>query len=143
MKKSDEKVTVAVNASAEKVWKIIGAVDGVDKWFAPVIQSCRVEGNKRICGTEAGEFTENIEKVDYQNRIFQYSIPEQNMIPVKNIFGTMKVNNLGNGKSSVEWSATFDVEENKETEAKEMFKGSWTMGIKGIETYVLNNTGTK
>ncbi len=105
MKKSNEKVTVEVNASVEKVWKIIGAVDGVDKWFAPVIQSCRVEGNKRICGTEAGELIENIEKVDHASRIFQYAIPEQNMIPVKNIFGTMKVYDLGKGKSSVEWSA--------------------------------------
>lgn len=135
MKKSNEKITVEINASAEKAWKVIGAVDGVDKWFAPIL-SCRVEGKKRICSTEAGEFTENIEKVDHQNRIFQYAIPEQNMIPVKNIFGTMKVNDLGNEKSSVEWSATFDVEENKEMEAKEMFKGAWTMGIQGIEKHI-------
>ena len=135
MKKSNEKITLEINVSAEKAWKVIGAVDGVDKWFAPIL-SCRVEGKKRICSTEAGEFTENIEKVDHQNRIFQYAIPEQNMIPVKNIFGTMKVNDLGNEKSSVEWSATFDVEENKEMEAKEMFKGAWTMGIQGIEKHI-------
>ncbi len=136
MKKTSEKVTVEVNAPAEKVWEIIGAVGGVDKWFAPVIQSCRVEGSKRICGTEAGEFTEDIKKVDHENKIFQYAIPEQNMIPVKNIFGTMKVNDVGNGKSSVEWSATFDVEENKEAQAKEMFRGAWTMGINGIEKLI-------
>ncbi len=60
------------------------------------------------------------------------------MIPVKNILGTMKVNDLGNGKSSVEWSATFDVEENKEAQAREMFKGAWTMGINGIEKLINN-----
>jgi len=138
MKKSSEKVTVGVNASAEKVWKIVGAVGGVDKWFAPVIQSCRVEGNKRICGTEAGPLNEDIIEVNHQSKIFRYGIPEQNMIPVKNILGRMKVNDLGNGKSSVEWSATFDVEENKEAQAKEMFKGAWTMGINGIEKLINN-----
>lgn len=136
MKKSSEMVVVEVKASAEKVWKIIGAVGGVDKWFAPVIQSCRVEGDKRICGTEAGDLVEDIKKVDHENRIFQYAIPTQNMIPVKNILGTMKVNSLDHGKASVEWSATFDVEEDKESQAKEMFRGAWTMGINGIEKLI-------
>lgn len=136
MKKSNEKVTVEVNASAEKVWKIIGAVDGVDKWFAPVIKTCKVDGDKRYCTTDAGPLNEDILEVNHQSKIFRYGIPEQNMIPVKNILGTMKVNDLGNGKSSVEWSATFDVEEDKEAEAKEMFRGAWTMGINGIEKLI-------
>ena len=136
MKKSNEKVTVEVNASAEKVWKIIGAVGGVDKWFAPVIKTCRVDGDKRYCTTDAGPLNEDILEVNHQSKIFRYGIPEQNMIPVKNILGTMKVNDLGNGKSSVEWSATFDVEEDKEMQAKEMFRGAWTMGINGIERLI-------
>ncbi len=133
MKKSNEKVVIEVNASAEKVWEIIGAVGGVDKWFAPVIQTCRVEGDKRICGTEAGEFTENIKKVDHAHMVFEYEIPVQNMIPVEHIAGKMKVSDIGDGKSTVEWSATFNVEEDKEAQAKEMIRGAWTMGIKGIE----------
>ena len=138
MKKSNEKVTVEVNAPAEKVWGIIGAVGGVDKWFAPVIKTCRVDGDKRYCTTDAGPLNEDILEVNHQSKIFRYGIPEQNMIPVKNILGTMRVNDLGNGKSSVEWSATFDVEENKEAQAKEMFRGAWTMGINGIEKLINN-----
>lgn len=138
MKKSNEKVTVEVNAPAERVWKIIGAVGGVDKWFAPVIKTCRVDGDKRYCTTDAGPLNEDILEVNHQSKIFRYGIPEQNMIPVKNILGTMKVNDLGNGKSSVEWSATFDVEEDKEAQAKEMFRGAWTMGINGIEKLINN-----
>ena len=136
MKKSNEKVTVEVNAPAEKVWNIIGAVGGVDKWFAPVIKTCRVDGDKRYCTTDAGPLVEDILEVNHQSKIFRYAIPEQNMIPVKNILGTMKVNDLGKGKSSVEWSATFDVEEDKEAQAKEMFRGAWTMGINGIEKLI-------
>lgn len=138
MKKSNEKVTIEVHAPAEKVWKIIGAVGGVDKWFAPVIKTCRVEGDKRYCTTDVGPLNEDILEVNHQSKIFRYGIPEQNMIPVKNILGTMKVNDLGNGKSAVEWSATFDVEEDKEVQAKEMFRGAWTMGINGIEKLINN-----
>lgn len=136
MKQSQEKVSISINASAEDAWKVIGAVGGVDKWFAPLIQSCRVEGNKRYCTTEAGPLNEDVLEVNHQAKVFRYGIPKQQMIPVDNIMGTIKVVDNGNGSSIIEWSATFDVLSEKEAEAKEMFKGAWTMGIQGLEKYV-------
>lgn len=136
MKKSSEKITLSINASAESAWKVIGAVGGVDKWFAPLIQSCRVDGNKRYCTTEAGPLNEDILEVNHNEKIFRYGIPKQQMIPVDNIIGTIAVLDNGNGTSTIEWSATFDVLPEKETEASEMFKGAWTMGIQGLEKYV-------
>ncbi len=136
MKKSTQTVTQIIDVSPEAAWKVIGAVDGVDKWLAPMITSCRIEGNRRICGTESGEFTEGIEKVDHARRVFQYSIPEQHMMPVKNILGTMKVSESHGGKASIEWSWLFDVEENAEQQAKEMLAGAGAMGIAGIERLI-------
>lgn len=125
------------DVSPEAAWKVIGAVDGVDKWFAPMITSCRIEVNKRICRTDTGEFTEGIEKVDHANRVFQYTIPEQQFnVLVKNIFGTMQVSEANNGKASIEWSWKFDVNESEEQQAKEMFAGAGAMGIAGIERLI-------
>lgn len=135
MKQSEEKVRISIGTSAEAAWKVIGAVSGVDKWFAPLIQSCRVEGNKRYCTTEAGPLNEDVLEVNHESKVFRYGIPKQQLIPVDNIIGTIKVLPNGNSSSIIEWSAIFDVLPEKESEAKEMFKGAWTMGIQGLEKY--------
>ncbi len=136
MKKSQQTVKQIIDVSPEAAWKVIGAVDGVDKWFAPMITSCRIEGDKRICGTHSGEFIEGIEKVDNVNRVFQYTITEQHLMPVKNIFGTMQVTEAEDGKASIEWSWLFDVEAGAEQQAMEMLAGAGALGIAGIERLI-------
>ena len=133
MKKSNQKVVLSLNTSPQAAWEIIGAVSGVEQWLAPMITSCRVEGNKRYCGTEGGEFEEDIISVDHENRTFKYGIPKQHMMPVENIFGTMKVLEGTDSQAIVEWSWAFDVAEEKEQEAKEMLAHAGQVGLKGIE----------
>ncbi len=136
MKKSEQKISEKISATPEAAWKVIGGVSGVDKWLAPMITSCRVEGDKRICGTEGGEFEEDILLVDHENHVFKYAIPKQHMMPVENILGTMRVLPADDNQSVVEWQWTFDVLEEDENQAKEMFAGIGTQGIKGIENYI-------
>ncbi|MBI3587463.1 MAG: SRPBCC family protein [Ignavibacteriales bacterium] len=138
MKKSEQTVSIPINVTPEAAWNVIGAVGGVDKWFAPVIRTCRVDGNKRHCTTDAGGFTEDILKVDHVNREFHYAIPEQNMVPVKNIVGMMKVWQGENGMAVIDWHWKFDVEEETEAQAKEMLAGAGQMGISGIEKLILS-----
>lgn len=133
---SEQTVNQTINASPEAAWDVVGGVKDVDKWFAPMITSCRVEGNTRICGTPDGEFQESIDLVDHESRSFHYSIPEQHMMPVKNIAGTMKVTEAENGNANINWHWKFEVEEGKEAEAKEMLSDAGAMGITGIENYI-------
>lgn len=137
MKKSHQKVSATIKVSPEAAWNVIGAVSGVDKWLAP-IQTCRVEGSKRYCTTEAGEFSEDILKVDHANRQLEYAIPIQNMIPVRNIVGQMKVLKNQEDQTVVEWTWDFDVEETQEQEAKEMLAMVGNLGISGIESLIHN-----
>lgn len=138
MKKSEQKVSVTINATPEKVWEVVGAVKGVDKWLAP-IEACRLDGDKRYCTAEGKEFEEDILKVDHEKREFHYAIPKQHLIPVQNIFGIMKVRGSEDNQSVVDWQWTFDVEEDQEATAKEIFTGMGQMGIKGIEDYITSN----
>ena len=137
MKNSNHKVALTIQASPEAAWDVIGAVNGVDNWLAP-ITACRVEGNKRFCSTEEGEFSEDILKVDHENRVLKYSIPAQHMIPVQNIIGEMRVVATDEGKATVEWTWNFEVEENNEAQAKETLTMVGSMGINGIEAYINN-----
>lgn len=136
MKSSNHKISVTINTSAKEAWKIIGAVNGVDQWLAP-ITACRVEGDKRYCTTEQGEFSEDILKVDHENKTFKYAIPEQNMIPVANIIGQMTVLETADDKATIEWTWDYEVEEEKDEDAKSAFTMVGNMGIKGIEELIL------
>ncbi len=133
MKKSNHRIVKSIDVTPDQAWKIIGAVDGVDQWLAP-ITACRVEGNQRICNTAEGEFTEDILNVDHENRVLHYAIPKQHMIPVENIVGNMKV--ISGSNTKVEWSWEFDVEESKEAEAREILATVGNMGISGIEELI-------
>ena len=137
MKKSSFTFSKEINITPEQAWKIIGAVNGVDKWVGP-ITACSVDGDKRVCATEEGSFEEDILKIDHENRVFKYGIPKQHMVPVSNIIGQMSVTNGTNNHAIVTWTWNFDVTEENEAVAKETFNMLGTMGIDGIEQLVLS-----
>ena len=118
MKKSSQSVTKTISVSPDAAWKVIGGVGDVDKWLAPLVQTCRVEGNKRYLTTEGGLLVEHILEVNNSIRVLRYGIPKQPLIPVDNILGWIKVLDAGKQQSTIEWSAEFDVLPEKETEAR-------------------------
>ena len=134
MKSSKKRIEIPVKISAGQAWEIIGAVGGVDKWFPEVIKACHVEGDKRYCTTAEGNFQEDILVIDHENRMFKYGIKEQNLLPVKNIIGTMSVLETGTG-TRIRWEWEFDVEAENEAPVHEAFDGLGQMGIAGIERY--------
>ena len=136
MKKSQQSVTKTISVSPDAAWKVIGGVGDVDKWLAPLIQTCRVEGNKRYLTTEGGPLVEDILEVNHNDHVFRYGIPKQGLIPVDNILGAIKVFDAGGQQATIEWSAEFDVLPEKETQAKAVLKDLYTMGIQGIENYI-------
>lgn len=136
MKKSFQSISKIVKVTPAEAWEVIGAVDGVDKWFAPVITACRVEGDKRFCSTEAGNFTEDIIEVNHEGRYLKYGIPQQPLMPVSNILGKMTVRKGAEGNAIIDWEWAFDVEENKESEAKSMLAEAGQLGISGIENFI-------
>ena len=136
MKKSEVKVSVEIGSAVSDVWDVIGAVTGVENWFAPMITGSRMEGDKRVCSTESGEFEEDIFEVNHDTRTFRYGIPKQHMMPVENILGTMHVRKGATGGSIVDWHWTFDVEPENEQQAREMLSQAGSMGINGIDALI-------
>ncbi len=134
MKLSSKRIELPVEISAAQAWDIIGAVDGVDKWFPEVIKACRVEGNNRYCTTDEGSFQEDILKVDHENRVLRYGIKEQNLLPVRNIIGTMSVLDT-DSSTRIRWEWEFEVDAENEASVHEAFDGLGQMGISGIERY--------
>ena len=139
MQKSEAKISLVLNVSADEAWKVISSVDGVDKWFPSVIKSCRYENGTRYCETNDGiPLVENILEINHENRIFKFSIPEQTMLPVSGIEETMQVKKNQNGETTVDWSGTWLVNKENEHSMIETFLNLWTIGLKEMETYINN-----
>jgi len=125
-----------INAPIEKVWANISKASDVDTWM-PVITSCRLEGEgigaKRVCTTEQGVLKETVLTIDNKNKTFQYSIEKQSILPVNDIVGTMKLNDL-DGITELEWTLEFTItDESHLPMVKEGLEGMYAAGAKGLE----------
>ena len=85
-----------------------------------------------------GEFQEDILEINHDQRIFRYGIPQQHMMPVENILGTMQVREGEQGGSIVDWHWAFDVADENEEQAQGMLIHAGEIGINGINTFVQN-----
>lgn len=121
-----------IDASAETIWEFIKKGEGVDKWL-PIITSCKLEGTKRICETEQGKMLETILRVDNKEKIFQYSIDEQPLLPIENIKGTMQVVSKNKG-TELQWNLEFSLaDDNLFPMVKEAIEGLYAAGANGLQ----------
>ena len=99
-----------VNAPLEKVWAKIAQGDGVENWI-PIIKSSKLDGgNRRLCEMiEGGDLEETILASEV-NKTFMYSIDKQEAFPASDITGTIKLADLGEGKTQLNWDLELDVD---------------------------------
>ncbi|MEL6987120.1 MAG: SRPBCC family protein [Bacteroidota bacterium] len=133
MKRLSHQVELFVKANPLTLWQIIGSGKDVDKWLAP-IKSCRVEGNKRYCTMEDGTLEEEILESNSETMTFRYLIPQQHLLPVENIEGTMQVKPVDEEHSKITWQWSFDAEVTNLEAVQTGFNHIGEMGIRGIET---------
>ncbi|WP_430966684.1 SRPBCC family protein [Spongiimicrobium sp. 2-473A-2-J] len=140
MKTIEEKISKNLDVTPDKAWEVIGAIGGVDRWFSSLIKTCSVANGKRFCQTIDGtDLVEDILEVNHETKTFRFAIPQQTMLPVEDIVETMTVRNDGNGKSIVDWSASFKATPENGEIAKEAFKNLWNTGLQEMETYINQN----
>lgn len=131
MKKTIETSHI-INAPIEKVWANISKARGVNEWL-PVITACRLDGNKRVCTTEQGDMNETILKIDNDQKIFQYAIDEQPLLPIADIIGTMQVLAQDNN-TKLNWNLEFTLQDETMYEmVKQAVEGMYAAGANGLE----------
>lgn len=106
--KKEVKTINEIAAPADQVWANLRTGEGVDTWL-PVITACRVEGNRRYCEAGDGKLEETIVSSDDATMTFVYSIEKQELLPVMDILGTMRVEATGPETSKLYWDVAFEV----------------------------------
>jgi uncharacterized protein YndB with AHSA1/START domain len=137
--------TMTINAPYEKVWAIIAKGNGLEKWFS-AIETCELEGQampgaKRICKTFQGNvLKETILAVDNASMVFQYAIDEQDMLPTKDVLGTIHVTEVSSMKTNITWLANYNLlDESMEGAVASGLDQLYQGGIMGIEALLSSN----
>ena len=133
-------VKMVINASANEIWKIISAFEGVER-FAPWVASSSVEGlgvgaKRTITMKDGVQLFERLEHLDEQEKILCYSITDaisDSPLPVKDFMATVQLQEISGNWCEVEWSATFEAQEKPEAEIIAEMEGMLSLAIKELE----------
>lgn len=129
------KVSERVEASAERVWGLLGDFGGIDR-FSDAIEKCTVEGEgvgaRRTLSMGAISLVERLEAFDGPGRRLQYSIVE-GPLPMENYLATIEVREDGTDACTVDWSGSFDPKGISDEQAVAMVEGIYKGGIKGVK----------
>jgi mxaD protein len=105
--------TIAIDASAYKVWHTAKDFNGLNTWHPALASDAIVEGTNNTVGAVrlltlkgGGTIKEKLLAFDAAHHSFKYSIVES-VLPVSDYTSTFAVKSLGKGKSSVTWSGRF------------------------------------
>lgn len=134
--KKEIKTTNTVNATIEKVWAKVGPGTNMDKWM-PIIETCSVDGNKRVCTTPEGATLYETIHSDEENKVFKYTIDKQDFMPINDIKGVITLKPDGD-KTTMQWDVTFNITEENEPafpEIKQNIEGLYQMASVSLAEY--------
>ena len=105
--------TIAIDASAAKVWRAAKDFNGLNSWHPAVATDEIVEGKNNTAGAVrlltlkgGGTIKEKLLRFDPAGRSFKYAILE-GVLPVSDYTSTIAVKSAGKNQSSVTWTGHF------------------------------------
>ena len=137
-------VKIAINVSADNVWKTISEFKEVER-FAPWVASSSVEGTgegakRTIIMKDGVQLLERLERLDEQKRILRFSIIDSSSpLPFKNYIGTLQVQALSENQCEVQWLSNFEVQGIPEVDIIAKIEGMHSLAIKEIEKLFSGN----
>jgi hypothetical protein len=126
-----------IDASADQVWAAVSKFDAVDAFFPPL---ARVEGKgsgvgmQRECTFHDGaKIQETLLALDHDERSLTYNVHDPNPFPFEDYVATMRVKDLGEGRSEFVWSAEFRASGMSDQEVVDLLDGLFQQGIEGLK----------
>lgn len=126
--------SIEIDASADKVWAIVGGFDNLPHWL-DLIETSRLEEGGRVRRLEAvggALIVERLLTFDEAERRFSYSHLEA-PDPVRDYISQMSVAALDGTRSRVIWSSRFTPVSVSETEAIAHFEGIYEAGLNNLK----------
>ena len=132
-------ISAVIGASADDLWNVVGEFGGIANWHPAIAKSELAPGTPgdatgsiRTCSLGDGaQLREEQTARSDAGRTYTYSILES-LMPVENYLGTISVTPDGD-KARFDWSCTFDVPREAETEMVGMMNGVYQAGADALK----------
>ncbi len=129
------KVSHEYNASADRIWSVIGNPADISEWH-PAIASSEMKNKQRNCSlADGGEIGEEILNHDDNTRSYTYRIV-QSPLPMRDYVSTLSVEPRRSGGSTVTWEAEFEPEGIGAEELQAMLGGLYGAGLSALEAKI-------
>jgi hypothetical protein len=107
-------VSKRLPVTADDAWNVVRTGADMHLWV-PAITACRLEGEgvgaHRVCEMSGQRLEETIETVDDNTRLFQYRIHRQQVMPVRDVLGTIHLTAVGAGECEALWFVNFEIDD--------------------------------
>lgn len=132
----------SIPVSADTLWATVEAMTGMEDWYPGLIRKSAVQGADgpnpaRTCVMQdGGILQERILLRDNATRTFVYAI-DSHPLPARNVVGTIRIDDLGNGRSHVAWSAQMILEPASAENVCAMVTRMYEKGLASLENHHL------
>ena len=123
-----------LDASADKVWEMIGGFNSLPDWHPAIEKSELTEAGsvRQLSLAGGGTLIEKLESVDDNERVYTYSFVDC-PLPISNYISTVRVQDNGEGGSTVEWSSEFVANGAPENEMVDAITGIYQTGLDNLK----------
>jgi len=124
--------TIAIPASADQVWQLIGGFNTLPDWLPLITESTLTDGGRvrSLKTADGGVVIERLQTFDNAAMTYSYSI-EQAPFPATDYLATLKVEAQGQG-ARVTWSGRFTAVGVSDEEVVALFNGIYQGGLDAL-----------
>jgi len=131
-------VSVTINASAARVWSVMGGFDNLPLWLAIIRSSQTSDGGRirRLETTTGDVIVERLLDFCEADRRYTYALIEASA-PVSGYVGAMSVRDDGDERSIVAWSSRFRPDDaGKRDELHSGYERIYQTGLDDLKTLI-------
>src|SRR6056297_2946822 len=102
--------------AAEDLWQTVRRMTGMEDWYPGLIRESQVleqdgaEPRRTCIMQDGGVLKERVLLRDDATRTFVYAI-DSHPLPARSVVGTIRIDDIGNGRSHVTWSASMALDQ--------------------------------
>ena len=132
----DVLVEMDIDTSRQKVFAMLMDFGGIKDILPDMIDTCEVEGEgigaiRKIGLAEGAKVVERLD-VSFEERVFAYSITENNFLPLTNYSAVVTLSDTTAGGTKVQWGSNWIPNGASADEIREMLSGLYTNIINGL-----------
>ncbi len=129
-----------IPVEADTLWQTVNQMTDMEKWYpglirkSEVLDADSVQPRRNCVMQDGGVLKERVLLRDAATRTFSYAIDEHGL-PAKNVVGTIRIDDLGDGTSHVSWSAQLVLDPVAVANFEPIVQEMYSNGLVSLEDY--------